>query len=248
MNNSEDLFLQRFLVLQIKVIEILTTNSLFIKPGITELDLKDQIEKDFHTKGISGFWYPTLVYAGNWTGTPFSRRFHQSSNEVRVQESDIVIVDVTPLRETIWANYCYTHLVEEDKFFRSLINDNKTLLEDVKQFALTKASSHGDIYFYCMDCMKKLNLELIGKENVGHAIFELKPNHKKVDDMKDGERIYIGEEHQDLIIDGLLSIEPQVSRINPKDGIRYGSKFEEIIFAESGVKYPFDQLKNLISI
>jgi Xaa-Pro aminopeptidase len=215
---------------RVQAIATAVTNSVAesVKPGATELEIADSLAHELRVKGLCDHWYPILICAGQNSGKPLSRRFHLPSGDV-ICENDIVIVDSTPMKETVWGNWSVTVAIGNDSFFRDLCRDSLKLVSETHSFAQKEAKTIGDIFDFCTARMATLHLtSLDPRDDVGHSIFQV-PIGQTVDLTPLADRLFISEEYRDAPIAGLVSIEPQVGRINPKDGIMYGAKHQAVV-------------------
>jgi Xaa-Pro aminopeptidase len=100
-------YLKEFERLQGITMAVTSSVAKNIQPGNSELEIAHQLEHELRVKGLHDHWYPILICAGKNSGKPLSRRFHLPSTDL-VCENDIVIVDSTPMKETVWGNW-YRH-------------------------------------------------------------------------------------------------------------------------------------------
>lgn len=91
---TERQYLERFEELQRPTIE--ATNVLIegISPGQSEKQIADRYYKLLEERGFKEHWYPVLIYSGEITNKPITRRVHLPSEEVVIKESDIVLLTV----------------------------------------------------------------------------------------------------------------------------------------------------------
>jgi len=199
-----------------------------VKPGSSELEIAHALEHELRVHGLNEHWYPILICAGKNSGKPLSRRFHLPSSDL-VSENDIVIVDSTPMKETVWGNWSVTVSIGNDGFFQDLCRDSLSLVCETYNFAQNEAKTIGDIFDFCTARMAALKLiSLDPRDDVGHSIFQV-PVGQTVDLTPLEDRLFISEEYRKFPITGLVSIEPQVGRISPKDGVMYGSKHQAVV-------------------
>lgn len=222
-------YLRKFNEMQQSTVDITRLAAKQIKPGMSELDIADIYAKKLKEAGLKNHWYPILVYVGEWTGKPISRRYHLPSPDVIIQESDIVILDSTPLNKTVWSNWAETFLIGQNPFFASLIADTKQVVEETYNFAVSKAKTIGDIFDYCFSRITYYDLRSLDSRNdVGHSIFQV-PEGQTVDQTPLSDRLFINQDYKDSPAVGIISIEPQLGRVDPENGKLFGAKMQKVI-------------------
>lgn len=229
MTNS---FIESFLCIQKECFHAMHVVMPEVKQGISEAQLAQYFHSELSRKNIDDFWYPTLVCAGEYSGQPLTRRNHLPSQDVKLRQDDIVILDITPFHasdKTTWGNWSITCYVGADPFYKKLCDDLFTITIETA-FALMRSDYHDlcEVYDQGMQRASEYSLENIDhRGNIGHSIFQV-PAGQTVDQTSEGSRLFIDACHQALPKQVLISIEPEMGRINPADGIRYGGKFQFI--------------------
>lgn len=224
-------YLQRFDALQQTTVAVTDKVARSLQAGDTESQIADRLQTGLAGKGLNEHWYPILVNAGENSGQPLSRRFHLPS-DTKVRSSDITIVDSTPISGTVWANWTRTVATGADPFYKKLVSDADELTEATYKYATTQARNIGDIYDHSQSLMKRLNLTSIDpRSDVGHSIFQV-PVGQTVELTPMSQRLFISDEYRTSPIRGIVSIEPNVGRINPADGILYGAKQQRVLIRE----------------
>jgi hypothetical protein len=224
-------YLSAFQGIQTSVVGITEGVARTVKPGEMETAIASRLTTGLAKNGLTDHWYPILVNAGENSGKPLSRRFHLPSEQL-VRDNDIVIVDSTPIVDTVWGNWTKTVAVGNDPFYRSLAQDTDILADETFNFANRSARNVGDIYDYSQILMKRMNfISLDPRNDVGHSIFQV-PKGQTVELTPLSQRLFINDEYRRSPITGILSIEPQVGRINPADGIMYGAKQQRVLIRE----------------
>jgi len=199
-----------------------------IKPGMSEFELAEAYTRMLSDNGLKDHWYPILVYAGEITGKPISRRFHLPSADVAVEENDIVMLDSTPIDGTVWSNWSETFLIGKDDFYQAIISDTEKIVDETYDYLASEAKTVGDIYDFCNLRISNYGLQSLDPRNdVGHSIFQV-PEGQTVDKTPMGDRLFINEEYRNSPIEGIISIEPQLGRINPADGKMYSAKMQKV--------------------
>lgn len=224
-------FLQKFTAMQEKTVAVTRRVEAQLQPGQSEKEIADVYYAALAEVGLHDHWYPALVYVGESTGLPISRRYHLPAKEVVVKENDIVMLDCTPLDGTVWSNWAETFVVGHDEFFETLIADSRKLVDEVYDFTASEATTIQDIYDYAMDLIQKsgfTSLDPMG--DVGHSIFQV-PEGQTVDKTPQEERLFIFPEHGSRKIEGIISIEPQIAKKHPVSGKVYSTKMQKVFIA-----------------
>jgi Metallopeptidase family M24 len=222
------------------------------KPGVSEQKLADVYHTELAHHGITEFWYPTLICAAEYSGQPLTRRNHLPSADVTLRENDIVILDATPLQETVWGNWTITKNIGTDIFYDKLCADILTVVTaTIAEVLGGQYSSLGEIYSHAMKKAQQLGLESIDpRGNVGHSIFQVPPG-QTVDKTPMEQRLFIDATNHPIPDQALISLEPELARVNPLDGKRYGGKFQFVIpygYGERGAQLIHDQREFYINM
>lgn len=222
-------YLEVFLDIQDKIIPI--TDQVFaeVRAGMSELEVADLYRSYLNQAGLTQDWYPILVCAGQWTGKSISRRVHLLNHDVIIRHSDILMLDCTPIENGIWGNWAKTFSVGNNSFYLDLCIDCENLSRELKNFAETHAKNIGDIIDHAISLIAKSDLINLDSElHLGHSIFQVPPD-QKVENCPRESRIFISEEYRNQKLNGILSIEPQLGRVNPEDGVMYGAKQQSVV-------------------
>jgi Xaa-Pro aminopeptidase len=226
-------YLEKFNRMQQLTVAVTQDIAKQIQPGQTEKEIVDMYYDALARVGLKDHWYPALVYVGESTALPISRRYHLPSPDVVVQENDIVMLDCTPLDETVWSNWAETFMVGHDQFFETLINDSQQIVDQVYAFAISHAKTIGDIYEYAIKLINAAgftSLDPMG--DVGHSIFQV-PAGQTVDKTPQEDRLFIYSKQGDRPIEGIVSIEPQIGKKHPKTGKLYSTKMQKVLITPS---------------
>ena len=220
---------EKFLELQQLTVDATNVLVSEISPGQSEKQIADRYNQLLEKRGFKEHWYPILVYSGEITGKSISRRIHLPSEKIFVKENDIVFIDCTPLSGTVWTNWCDTIMVGKNDFLESIIKDTNDIVLDTTLFAKREAKNIGDLYDYCTNLIMKKNLEMLDPyQDVGHLIFQV-PEGQTVDKTPMKNRILLNQQFGNIPLSGIVSIEPQLGRINPADGKMYGAKIQKVL-------------------
>jgi hypothetical protein len=229
MLNSQD-YIDAFIKLQELCFTVTKIAARHIQPGVSEAALAEIYHSELACHNITEFWYPTLICAGEYTGQPLTRRNHLPSPDVRIRQNDIVILDTTPFSRTVWGNWSIVQTIGDDPFYHKLANDIFAVTIQIASEVLRgDYRSLGDIHSRCTAKAATYGLDSIDiRGNVGHDITQV-PVGQTVDKTPLSERVFIDAANQPFAQPHLISIEPELARINPSDGIRYGGKFQFIV-------------------
>lgn len=228
---SNKQFLQKFEAMQAKTVKITRQVASELKPGKSEKEIADMYYDALAEAGFTEHWYPVLVYVGASTSLPISRRYHLPSPEVIIQDSDIVMLDCTPLDGTVWSNWAETFTVGKDAFYDSLIKESQAIVEKVHNYTVKEAKTIQDIYDYAMQLIDEggfVSLDPMG--DVGHSIFQV-PEGQTVDKTPQKQRMFIYPEHGDRPVEGIISIEPQIGKKYPGSEIVFSTKMQKVFIA-----------------
>jgi len=222
-------YIKKFTKMQKVTIQVTRKVAREIKPGMSERDIAKLYTKKLAKFGLEEHWYPIQVHVGEMTAIPVSRKHHLPSTKITVKEDDIIILDCTPFDKTVWSNWAETFLIGKNNFFKSLIGDVRSVVNETYIFAKTKAKTVGDIFVYCNSRIDEYGLKsLDANNNLGHSIFQV-PEGQTVDKTPKSERLFVNEEYKESPVLGIISIEVQLGRVNPDDGKMYGAKIQKII-------------------
>ena len=199
--------------------------------GESEKEIVDRYYSLLAQADLTNHWYPALIYIGESTGLPISRRYHLPSDEVRLKDNDIIMIDSTPLDGTVWSNWAETFSVGNDSFFAQLIEDSKEIVDKTYAYTISEAKTIQDIYKFAMNLINNSGFESLDPMgDVGHSIFQV-PEGQTVDKTPQADRLFIYPEHGDRPIEGIISIEPQIGKKHPKNGQMYSTKMQKVYIA-----------------
>ena len=224
-------FIDKFLLIQEK---IYAASSIFeneLEIGMSEHSIAELVEKSLRKFNLTEYWYPTLVYIGECTGKPVSRRIHLPSDVIILKPNDIICIDVTPLDDTVWGNWCKTYAIGENQFYNELCIDCNVIVKDLYNLAKSNECTIGNIIDLFNDLLMGKGYSSLGPYgSLGHTIFQV-PSWSKVESFNAEERIMITEKYRNYLLKDLdiISIEPQIGKIDPRDGIVYGAKQDFIL-------------------
>ena len=204
-----------------------------IKIGMNLSDIKALCENYLLENGADSFWYwdvGAFVFAGDETAISVSGRDYKVADRV-IQENDIVTIDLSPQKNSIWGDYARTLVFENgvlcdgtdriknDEWRRGLQMEeylHKTLID-----AATPDMTFEELYYFMNDLIEKkgfLNLDFLG--NLGHSIVKNK-----------NDRIYTAKgNHKRLLDVEMFTFEPHIGIPDSK----YGYKREDIYYFDSG--------------
>lgn len=225
---TRDEYLAKFDNIQNHAIPITRELGKKIKPGMNEKEIAYEYADMLARVGLIDHWYPILVNAGENSGKAVSRRSHLPSDYV-IKENDIIILDCTPIDKTVWGNWAETFVIGHDPFYQNLSDDCLNVVKQTAEFAKNSAKTVGEIYDYCIKIATDFKMiSLDSRDDVGHSIFQV-PEGQTVDMTPIKDRLFLNNDYRNTKLEGIISIEPNLGRINPKNGIVYGSKHQEVI-------------------
>ncbi len=225
---SREEYLVKFNEIQNHVIPITRQLGKKIKPGMSEKQIADEYTRMLSDVGLVDHWYPILINAGENSGKAVSRRIHLPSDYV-IKENDILILDCTPIDKTVWGNWAETFVIGDEPFYQNLSDDCLTVVKQTAEFARIYAKTVGEILDYCMKIATELGMKSLDSRNdVGHSIFQV-PEGQTVEKTPLEDRLFLNDDYRNTKLEGIISIEPHFGRVNPKDGVLYGSKHQEVI-------------------
>ncbi|MBO2942632.1 aminopeptidase P family protein [Paenibacillus sp. F411] len=186
----------------------------FLLPGISEREFSDICERIMKSLGAEDLWYQMLVNFGHNT-IYCTRGDHLPSNEVVLNDEDLVLLDFSPKVNGLWGDYSETIVIGHKKEMIQLTEDAKSIF--LRTFGhASKCKTIGEIFTYCNDLIVQKGYKLLDPNgNIGHSI----ENYNN-----QSQRIYISPENANVLLaDRNWAIEPHIGK-----GI-YGAKFEDVI-------------------
>ncbi len=203
----------------------------FIKEGLSAKEIKEAAERFMNKKGVNSFWYygiGAFIFIGEETTISISGKQYQV-NDNKVQNNDLVTVDLSPELNKYWGDFARSFIVENGK----VIEPNKSQLPEIvegieaekelhKQFQdfINVDTTFEEAYTKMNSLIEKLGFENLDfNKNLGHSIVK----HKD-------DRIYIETANKTTFKDvDLFTFEPHIRK---KKG-KYGFKHENIYYFEN---------------
>ncbi len=103
----------------------------FIRPGITEKQLSDQVyQLALELFGIRKYWHKRVVRAGVNTLCPY----RENPPDLTIQKDDLVFFDFGPVFEEWEADFGRTYLLGDDSAKRKMVNDLEIVFQETKQY------------------------------------------------------------------------------------------------------------------
>lgn len=203
----------------------------FVKEGLSAKEIKDAAEKFMNEKGVNSFWYYDIgafVFVGEETTTSISGRQYQVS-DTKVQENDLVTVDLSPELNGFWGDFARSFIVENGKVIEAEYSKLPEIVDGIeaeneihKQFQnfINKNTSFEEAYTKMNSLIEELGFENLDfNKNLGHSIVK----HKD-------DRIYIEAGNKTTFKEvDLFTFEPHIKK---KKG-KYGFKHENIYYFEN---------------
>lgn len=165
----------------------------FIEVGMTARDISLEAENFMKSLGVESFWYHDLgafVFVGKMTTLSVSGRGYTVDNDLKVQENDLVTVDLSPCVGKIWGDFARSFVVNkggiyldkclkfsESELFEGIIIEKKLhkKLEEMVSLEMTFGEVFEIMNAYIVEFGYK-NLDFLG--NLGHTIEEDKDERK----------------------------------------------------------------------
>lgn len=204
-----------------------------IKTGMSLPYIKKLCEDYLLENGADSFWYwdvGAFIFSGDETALSVSGKEYQVADRI-IQKNDIITIDLSPQRNSIWGDYART-LVFEDGVLCDEIEKikkdewrNGLQMEEYLHQALLDVGAPDmtfeELYYYMNELIVKegfINLDFLG--NLGHSIVKNKKD-----------RIYTEKGNRKRLSDvRMFTFEPHISIPNSQ----YGYKKEDIYYFENG--------------
>lgn len=209
--------------------------STIIVPGMSLIELRRLSEEYMLLHGADSFWYwdvGAFIFSGNRTAVSVSGREYKTDDKVIMSE-DIITIDLSPQKNSIWGDYARTLVVEDGKVVQNIeqIQNNEwrnglkmeQYLHEAMMDFVNVNTTFEELFYYInskiSDC-GYVNLDFLG--NLGHSIVKDKKN-----------RIYIEKGNTEkLSAVEAFTFEPHISL----PGASYGFKKENIYaFCEKNI-------------
>ncbi len=193
----------------------------FITPGITEKLIAERAIKKFQENDIKEFWYydlAALVLIGSRTILSVSGRDYVPT-DTRVQNNDLVTIDLGPMDGDIWGDYARSIYIEDG--VSSLIpkhhisaegyNLEMKLHSELLDVANPEMTAH-ELWLHMNEIIERHGFENLDfKGNLGHSI------EKNIKD-----RRYIEKDNHSPLKDfGLFTFEPHIRKKNNVLGFKH---------------------------
>ena len=204
-----------------------------IEIGMSLSDIKELLENYLLENGADSFWYwdvGAFIFAGDETALSVSGKDYKVADRV-IQSNDIITIDLSPQRNSIWGDYARTLVFEDgvlcdetpkikkEEWRKGLQMEeylHQTLLDMV-----TPDMTFEELYDYMNELIVNkefVNLDFLG--NLGHSIEKNK-----------NDRIYTEKGNRKRLSDvTMFTFEPHISIPNS----RYGYKKEDIYYFANG--------------
>lgn len=158
-----------------------------IKARLNLWDIKTLFEGYLLRNGADSFWYwdvGAFVFAGDETAISVSGKDYKVANRT-IQENDIIMIDLSPQKDSIWGNYARTFVIEngivcdeideikKDEWRNGL--QMETYLHKTLVDVTTSYMAFEELYYYMNDLIVKkgfLTLDFLG--NLGYSIVKNK--------------------------------------------------------------------------
>ena len=204
-----------------------------MKTGMSLPYIKKLCEDYLLENGADSFWYwdvGAFIFSGDETALSVSGKEYQVADRI-IQKNDIITIDLSPQRNSIWGDYART-LVFEDGVLCDEIEKikkdewrNGLQMEEYLHQALIDVGAPDmtfeELYYYMNELIVKegfINLDFLG--NLGHSIVKNKKD-----------RIYTEKGNRKRLSDvRMFTFEPHISIPNSQ----YGYNKDDIFYFEYG--------------
>ena len=188
-----------------------------IKPGMSLIDLRNDLEKKMLELGADSFWYwdvGAFIFSGDETNVSISGKHYVTANKT-IQNNDIITIDLSPQNNNVWGDYARTIIIEngivvdceeniENEEWEKGLQMESRLHQELLKY-VTVETTFEDLYFHM---------------NLGHSIVN-----------RSEDRIYIEKGNKTKLSDvNYFTFEPHISVLNSK----YGYKKENIYYFVEG--------------
>ncbi len=158
-----------------------------IKPGMRLTQVRQLCEEKMLALGADSFWYwdvGAFCFAGEDTTVSVSGKNYQTSDR-RIQENDIITIDLSPQCGQIWGDYARTIILENGQVtdeistiknaeWKAGLQMEDLLHAELRRF-VTPDTSFEELYFHINEMIRQNgfeNLDFMG--NLGHSIVQRK--------------------------------------------------------------------------
>ena len=204
-----------------------------IEIGMSLSDIKELLENYLLENGADSFWYwdvGAFIFAGEETALSVSGKDYKVADRV-IQSNDIITIDLSPQRNSIWGDYARTLVFEDGvlcdetpKIKKEEWRKGLQMEEYLHQTLIdvgTPDMTFEELYGYMNELIVNkgfVNLDFLG--NLGHSIEKNK-----------NDRIYTEKGNRKRLSDvTMFTFEPHISIPNS----RYGYKKEDIYYFANG--------------
>lgn len=201
--------------------------STVIVPGMSLIEVRRLCEKYMLSHGADSFWYwnvGAFIFSGDKTAVSVSGREYKTDDRIIASE-DIITIDLSPQKNSIWGDFARTLVIEEGKVVRNIeciqndewrngLKMEEYLHETMMRF-VNADTTFEELFYYIngkiLDC-GYINLDFLG--NLGHTIV-----------LDKNDRIYIEKGNKEKLSSvKAFTFEPHISL----PGSSYGFKKENI--------------------
>ena len=156
----------------------------YIVPGVTEADIRKQVEILLIQEGSTSFWYHgvgALVHVGSRTLLSQNGKEYRVSHDTVVQQNDVVTLDLAPALNGEWGDYARTYFVENGKAYSQLDQLQNPLyikalqaeleLHEYVRSRVTPETTYEQLYkMACEKCSQLGCTNLDYTSNWGHSV------------------------------------------------------------------------------
>jgi methionine aminopeptidase len=129
--------IEKYIEVQNIAKKVLNNISLFIKPDSTENSIASKAVELLNAESITKTWYhntPALVLLGSRSCLSVSGKDYRPENNETVGHSNMVTIDISPMKNCIWGDCARSYFIENGKC--SLEPSTHTFTEGKKMFTM----------------------------------------------------------------------------------------------------------------
>ena len=148
-----------------------------IKPGMSLIDLRNDLEKKMLELGADSFWYwdvGAFIFSGDETNVSISGKHYVTANKT-IQNNDIITIDLSPQNNNVWGDYARTIIIEngivvdceeniENEEWEKGLQMESRLHQELLKY-VTVETTFEDLYFHMNHLIKEygfINLDFLG--------------------------------------------------------------------------------------
>ena len=195
-------------------IEAVEDSLLFLKEGMSEIDLGKKVSELMKSKGVGKPWYPTLIYFAHRTVNASRKNL---PSDAKLKNGDIILIGVHPTKKRFMGDYSITTVFGENQELEELVDNAKEVQEKTINFATAKTTGR-ELFEYSQGLMEEFGYRLLDlRGNIGHDVGIMPADGSKF------ERTFLDRQNNEPLGGKFWAIEPFM-------GNEFGAAFEDIVF------------------